>query len=299
MDRPRATALDDRGILRIAGEDRAPFLQGLISNDIMKADPSRALWSAFLTPQGKFLHDFFIHVHEESLLLDAERARLADLRQQLSRFKLRAKVELAEASDDWVVAVAWGPGTAACLGLPEKPGAACAFAGGHACIDPRLAELGARLVLPRSTAASTIAEHFATGGRDGYNDLRLAHGIPDGSQDLEIERSILLENGFDELGGIDWEKGCYIGQELTARTRYRALIKKRLLPAVFDGTAPAPGTPVVKDGREVGVLRSTSGKRALALLRLDALEKPGELLSGGQSLVVETPAWLRRQEPAS
>jgi folate-binding protein YgfZ len=233
------------------------------------------------------------------LLLDAERARLADLRQRLSRFKLRAKVELAEASDDWVVAVAWGPGTAACLGLPEKPGAACAFADGHACIDPRLAELGARLVLPRSTAASTIAEHFATGGRDGYNDLRLAHGIPDGSQDLEIERSILLENGFDELGGIDWEKGCYIGQELTARTRYRALIKKRLLPAVFDGTAPAPGTPVVKDGREVGVLRSTSGKRALALLRLDALEKPGELLSGGQSLVVETPAWLRRQEPAS
>jgi folate-binding protein YgfZ len=299
MDRPRATALDDRGILRIAGEDRAPFLQGLISNDIMKADPSRALWSAFLTPQGKFLHDFFIHVHEETLLLDAERARLADLRQRLSRFKLRAKVELAEASDDWVVVVAWGPGTAACLGLPEKPGAACAFAGGHACIDPRLAELGARLVLPRSTAASTIAEHFATGGRDGYNDLRLAHGIPDGSQDLEIERSILLENGFDELGGIDWEKGCYIGQELTARTRYRALIKKRLLPAVFDGTAPAPGTPVVKDGREVGVLRSTSGKRALALLRLDALEKPGELLSGGQSLVVETPAWLRRQEPAS
>jgi folate-binding protein YgfZ len=299
MDRPRATALDDRGILRIAGEDRAPFLQGLISNDIMKADPSRALWSAFLTPQGKFLHDFFIHVHEESLLLDAERARLADLRQRLSRFKLRAKVELAEASDDWVVVVAWGPGTAACLGLPEEPGAACAFAGGHACIDPRLAELGARLVLPRSTAASTIAEHFATGGRDGYNDLRLAHGIPDGSQDLEIERSILLENGFDELGGIDWEKGCYIGQELTARTRYRALIKKRLLPAVFDGTAPAPGTPVVKDGREVGVLRSTSGKRALALLRLDALEKPGELLSGGQSLVVETPAWLRRQEPAS
>jgi folate-binding protein YgfZ len=299
MDRPRATALDDRGILRIAGEDRAPFLQGLISNDIMKADPSRALWSAFLTPQGKFLHDFFIHVHEETLLLDAERARLADLRQRLSRFKLRAKVELAEASDDWVVAVAWGPGTAACLGLPEKPGAACAFAGGHACIDPRLAELGARLMLPRSTAASTIAEHFATGGRDGYNDLRLAHGIPDGSQDLEIERSILLENGFDELGGIDWEKGCYIGQELTARTRYRALIKKRLLPAVFDGTAPAPGTPVVKDGREVGVLRSTSGKRALALLRLDALEKPGELLSGGQSLVVETPAWLRRQEPAS
>jgi folate-binding protein YgfZ len=299
MDRPRATALDDRGILRIAGEDRAPFLQGLISNDIMKASPSRALWSAFLTPQGKFLHDFFIHVHEETLLLDAERARLADLRQRLSRFKLRAKVELAEASDDWVVVVAWGPGTAACLGLPEEPGAACAFAGGHACIDPRLAELGARLVLPRSTAASTIAEHFATGGRDGYNDLRLAHGIPDGSQDLEIERSILLENGFDELGGIDWEKGCYIGQELTARTRYRALIKKRLLPAVFDGTAPAPGTPVVKDGREVGVLRSTSGKRALALLRLDALEKPGELLSGGQSLVVETPAWLRRQEPAS
>jgi folate-binding protein YgfZ len=299
MDRPRATALDDRGILRIAGEDRAPFLQGLISNDIMKASPSRALWSAFLTPQGKFLHDFFIHVHEETLLLDAERARLADLRQRLSRFKLRAKVELAEASDDWVVVVAWGPGTAACLGLPEKPGAACAFADGHACIDPRLAELGARLVLPRSTAALTIAEHFATGGRDGYNDLRLAHGIPDGSQDLEIERSILLENGFDELGGIDWEKGCYIGQELTARTRYRALIKKRLLPAVFDGTAPAPGTPVVKDGREVGVLRSTSGKRALALLRLDALEKPGELLSGGQSLVVETPAWLRRQEPAS
>jgi folate-binding protein YgfZ len=299
MDRTHATSLKDRAILVIAGEDRLAFLQGLVSNDVTKANPSHALWSAFLTPQGKFLHEFFIHHHEETLLLDAERARLSDLRQRLSRYKLRAKVEVTEAPDDWTVVAVWGPGTADCLGLPDEPGAAGTFAEGRACIDPRLAELGARLVLPQSTAASTIAEHFTIAERDDYDALRLALGVPDGSRDLEIERSILLENGFDELGGIDWDKGCYIGQELTARTRYRALIKKRLLPVVFETAAPAPGTPVVKDGREVGVLRSTSGKHALALLRLDSLENPRDLLSAGQSIVVERPPWLRLQEPAS
>jgi folate-binding protein YgfZ len=116
---------------------------------------------------------------------------------------------------------------------------------------------------------------------------------------MEIERSILLENGVDELGGIDWQKGCFIGQELTARTRYRALIKKRLLPVIFDAAAPAPGTPVVKNDREVGVLRSGAGNRALALLRLDALEGPGELRSSGQRLVVERPAWARLEGVSS
>jgi folate-binding protein YgfZ len=299
MERPNATPLDDRGVLCIAGDDRESFLQGLISNDVTKAGPSRALWSAFLTPQGKFLHEFFIYVHGEAYLLEAEKARLSDLRTRLARYKLRAAVELTEALDDWTVAAAWGPGTAQCLGLAEEPGAATPFAGGLACIDPRLAAMGARMLLPRAEAGAIIAQRFVPGTAGDYDALRVFLGVPDGSRDMEIERSILLENGVDELGGIDWQKGCFIGQELTARTRYRALIKKRLLPVIFDAAAPAPGTPVVKNDREIGVLRSGAGNRALALLRLDALEGPGELQSSGQRLVVERPAWARLEGVSS
>jgi folate-binding protein YgfZ len=132
----------------------------------------------------------------------------------------------------------------------------------------------------------------ATATPDAWNAHRLALGLPDGSADLEAGKSLLLEAGFDELNGVSWSKGCYMGQELTARTKYRGLLKRRLFPVVLDGERPPPGTPVTRDGTEVGTLRSTLGQHGLATLRLDAVAS-GPLACGPAMLHADVPAWMR------
>jgi hypothetical protein len=119
---------------------------------------------------------------------------------------------------------------------------------------------------------------------------RLALGLPDGSRDLEPEKTVLLEAGFDELAGVSWSKGCYMGQELTARTKYRGLVKRRLVPVAISGAAPDPGTPVTRNGTEVGTLRSMRNASGLAVLRLDALSGP--LACGEATLTPRVPAWM-------
>lgn len=291
-----ASFLDDRGLLELSGEDRVAFLQGLVSNDVAKAAPDRALWAAFLTAQGKYLHDFFLIDGGQALLLECEGGRREDLFRRLRLYKLRSKIALADATDRWRSAALWGEDALARLGLPATAGAARAFAGGFVFADPRHPGLGARALLPREGAEAALAEAgFTLADRAGYEARRLALGLPEGSRDLPVEKAILLENGFDELGGVDWQKGCWMGQELTARTKYRALIKKRLLPVRLEGAAPSPGTPVLQAGREVGELRSVLDGRALALLRLEALDSAEPLLAGEARLTPERPDWLRLQ----
>ena len=219
---------------------------------------------------------------------------LEDLRKRLSRYRLRANVSLTILTEDWKVAAVWGADWGGHLGLSARPGATVEWCGGLAFTDPRDPEVGARLLLPAESAEATLADNFQPAEPADYDLERISRGLPDGSRDMEVEKSMLLENGFDELGGTDWQKGCYIGQELTARTKYRALIKKRLLPVVFkDGQdAPPEEVAIVQGSREVGQLRSRSGSRALALLRLEALERPEPLLSAGREITVLPPAWL-------
>lgn len=294
MSQVFATVAGERGILRLSGPDTRDFLQGILSNDVHKASPSHALWAAFLTPQGKYLHDFFLVDEGEALLLEGEAERLPDLTKRLRPYKLRSKVEIGLPEPSPVVALLWGEGVAEILGLPREAGATGRFGEGVAFLDPRLPEAGARAILPAATAEATLRDAgFAPGERAEHERLRIALGLPDGARDMEPEKAILLENGFDELAGVDWQKGCWLGQELTARTKYRGLVKKRLLPVRFEGPAPPPGTPVTRDGREVGEIRSQAGDRALALLRLEALEGP--LTAGEAALSVERPAWLRLQ----
>ncbi len=287
--------LEARGLLRAAGPDARTFLQGMVSNDVTKVGPERAVWSAFLTPQGKFLHEFFMTgqpgAGAESLLLDCEAARLDDLRGRLARYKLRAKIELTDVSADLAVAAIFGDGALEALGLPAELGVAKPFGGGVAYVDPRLAGLGARAVLPRAGARAALeGAGIAAATLADYDALRIGLGVPDGSRDLEIERSPLLENGFDELHGVDWDKGCFMGQELTARTKYRALIKKRLLPVAIEGPAPEPGTQVTAAGKDAGVLRSSVDGVGLALLRLEHLE--AQLSAGEARLTAKKPDWL-------
>jgi hypothetical protein len=146
-------------------------------------------------------------------------------------------------------------------------------------------------VLPRSGASAALEDAgFTASTPAGYDALRIGLGVPDGSRDLEVERSPLLENGFDELHGIDWDKGCFMGQELTARTKYRALIKKRLVPVTIEGPAPEPGTQVTAEGKDAGVLRSSVDGVGLALLRLDRLNAP--LVAGEARLIPKKPDWV-------
>jgi len=274
---PRLVRFGDRGVLRISGTDGADFLQGLTSNDVRRVGPDRALFSALLTPQGKYLHDFCIVALDDSLLLDCEGARRADLLRRLKVYRLRSKVALDDVTDGTAVAAAIGDGAAAAFGLPAEPGAATAFGEGVAYVDPRRAALGVRLLLPRAAADAALAGTGLTEADPAeYDRLRLSLGVPDGSRDLAVEKATLLESNYDALHAISWDKGCYMGQELTARTKYRGLVKKRLVPVAVEGPLPAPGTPVLLDGREVGELRTGRDGLALALLRLDALERSGE-----------------------
>ena len=151
-----------------------------------------------------------------------------------------------------------------------------------------------RVLAPTGTVAALLpARGIAEASLEAYDALRLVLGVPDGSRDLPVEKALLLENGFDELNGVDWKKGCYMGQELTARTKYRALVRKRLFPVSVEGTLPAPGTSIYLDGQEVGELRSGSGRRALALLQTEAARGPGPLIADGVQIVATIPPWMR------
>jgi len=291
--------LDDRGVLNVSGPDRRPFLQGLVSNDVDKVSPSAARYAALLTAQGKYLHDFMVIEAGESIWLDAEAARLSDLKRRLSIYRLRAKVALAERSELCVAAI-FGPDAVAALGLPSTPGAARSFHSGVVFVDPRLAALGARAILPSVKARTSLADAgIAEVGFDGYDRLRLSLGISDGSRDLVLEKSILLESGFDELNGVDWQKGCYIGQELTARTKYRGLVKRRLMPVRIEGPPPSPGAVVTADGREVGEMRSSRDGLGLALLRIEPVREGKALAAGDATLVALKPVWMRLEEDVS
>jgi hypothetical protein len=291
--------LDDRGILAVSGPDRRPFLQGLVSNDVDKVGPAAARYAAFLTAQGKYLHDFMMVEAGESIWLDAEAARLGDLKRRLSMYRLRAKASLDERPDLCVAAV-FGADAPAALGLSREPGGARPLGSGAVFVDPRLASLGARAILPREEARALLTDAGLVEAEfDRYDRLRLSLGVPDGSRDLVLEKSILLEAGFDELNGVDWQKGCYIGQELTARTKYRGLVKKRLMPVGIEGPTPPPGTIVTTDGREIGEMRSSRDGLGLALLRIEPVREGKRLAAGEATLVPVRPAWMRLENEVS
>lgn len=290
------TILDTRGVLAIPGEDRVAFLQGLVSNDMRRVAADRTLYALFLTPQGKYLHDFFVLERDGALLLEVEAGRRDDLLKRLKIYKLRSRIALEDRSAAWTVAAVYGPDALERLGLPAEPGATRPFAGGVAVTDPRHAGLGARVLLPAGDATEALAAAgLAALPAEAYETLRLSLGIPDASRDLPPERAIPLENRLDTLNAIAWDKGCYMGQELTARTHYRALIRRKLFPVRVDGPLPEPGTPVTAGEREVGELRSGAGGLALAMLRLEEVERAAAdgrpLLAGEAALTPFLPGW--------
>jgi len=283
--------LPHRSVISVAGADRVEFLQGLISNDTRKVTPDQAIWAALLTPQGRFLNDMFVaDAGNETFYLETERERAPALAKKLKMYTLRSKVTVEDLGATHEVAAAFGDDASKALGIE----------GAVSFIDPRLETLGIRVIAPAGQAAALLsARGFAEAPLAAYDALRLPLGVPDGSRDLQVEKALLLENGFDELNGVDWKKGCYMGQELTARTKYRALIKKRLFPVRVEGALPQSGTLVHRDGEEVGEVRSGTGDRALAMLRLDAARGDGTLTAGEARIVPEVPGWMRLPDSAA
>lgn len=268
-----------RDIVEISGTDQRNFLQGLISQDIEKVTSENCVYGTLLTPQGKFLHDFIILQKDDLLVFDCEQGRSADLISRLSRFKLRADVHLQSHPETIVYAV-FGDGAAERVGIDQTVGATMLVGDVLLSVDPRTEDLGCRLIGPEASIIKFLQDHdIPEVAFDAYDQRRIARGVPDGTRDLEVEKSILLESNIDELHGIDWEKGCYMGQELTARTKYRGLVKRRLHAFETTVNAAEPGDPILSGDKEVGNVRSTNGNLLLASIRTDALESEKPELS--------------------
>lgn len=281
IDLNDTVALPSRAVLEVSGADALGFLQNLVTQDLERLGDGQAVYSALLTAQGKFLHDFHIARLGDALLLDPEAARLPDLQRRLTLYRLRAQVVLRPRPDLAAVAL---PGRR--LDAPLRVGTE-----GLIFPDARLPGLGARGFVP---AAGLPASDPAD-----YDRLRLRLGMPDGSRDIEVERMALLESNLDELNAIGWGKGCYVGQELTARTRHRGLVSKRLLPVEAADPAailPAVGTALLLDGEPVGEMRGSVPGIGLAQLRLDrAPHLPGSgriVMAEELPLTVLKPDWL-------
>ena len=244
----------DRAIIEVGGPDREAFLQNLVTNDLARARGGLA-YAALLTPQGKLLADFLLKGEEGRILLDADASLGTMLLQRLSMYRLRADVSLAPTT----LGVRRGTGPA-----PEG-----------AVADPRHPALGWRL--------------YGAAGDDGtdWDALRVEHGIPEWGAELTPE-TYILEAGFERLHGVDFRKGCYVGQEVTARMKHKTELRKGLVRVLVEGEAPVATPILMADGREAGTLHTRSGGRALAHLRFDRLEQG---MAAGAARVSPDPGW--------
>ena len=281
MRQCNAALLSDRAVVRVSGPAAHGFLQGLITNDIDKAKPGGAIHAGLLTPQGKILFDFFVVPAADGFLLEIAKAKAGELAQRLGFYKLRAQVEIAE-DPSFAVAAAWGA-------PPRLPDGAIAYA------DPRLSALGLRILLQAEADARNLGCTIAA--EDEYHAHRIALGVPEGGRDYAFGDAFPHEAMFDRLAGVDFDKGCFIGQEVVSRMEHRGIARKRIVGVEGEGPLPPSGTEITAGGAPVGTLGSVSEHSGLALLRLDRAEEAkaaGLPLRAGEVTVdLRIPAWAR------
>jgi tRNA-modifying protein YgfZ len=256
MDRG-ASLLADRGIIKIAGGEAALFMHRLSTNSMLAIRPGEGRYAAILTPQGKLLFDFFVvplpEGPEAGYLLDCVRSQVPELLKKLNLHKLRTKIDIEDLTGKLAVAALWGD-------AEPRQFDGVAFA------DPRLPALGFRLI----AAPEKLA--FATDPQERYEARRVALGIPKGGIDFAYGDAFVHDADLDWLNGVDFQKGCYPGQEVVARVHFRNSARKRILKVRFDGPPPLPGSEVMMGEISIGHVGSTAGSEGLAMLRLDRLE---------------------------
>lgn len=288
----RYATLDDRAVLEVSGTDSRSFLQGLITQDIHIATSSYTGYSALLNAQGKFLADFFlIHRDENTVWLECAKAYAPTLLRLLALYRLRADVKLLDLTDKLNVHAVMG--NIAQLALFESAGRTEHFHKDNiiAFVDPRSPQLGARVIAPLGEGETWLTQRgFARAALADYDCHRITLGIPAEGDNI-ADKTLILENGFEELHGVSFNKGCYVGQEVTARTKHRANLHKLLFIIEGDAeTLPKAGTPILLGEREVGQMRSSFGNIGLAVLRVDSADKDG-LKVGDVGITAKTPDW--------
>jgi folate-binding protein YgfZ len=272
----------ERRVIRIGGAEAADFLQSILTSDMEALLPGETRASALLTPQGRILADMMVLRVEDGFVLDCDASRAEDLFTRLRRYKLRRPITL-EMLDDHQLWVGWD-GAA----MPAD-----------ASTDPRHPALGWRWIGAAGSGPDT-ASGSGTVDIDQWHAVRIAAGVPQGPVDLQPERALMLEAGLDRLGAVDFEKGCYVGQEVTARTHYRGLVKRRIVPLAISGGRPASGDAVTDGERELGAVLSVAanseGALCLAAMKLSDIHRISdgdqEVTAGGHAARLAIPDWM-------
>jgi tRNA-modifying protein YgfZ len=287
LDRMKTALLPDRGVVKVAGDGARNLLHGLVTVDMLKLAPGAARFCALLTPQGKIVVDFIVAEAPAGagFFLDTPRAFVATLVEKLNLYKLRAKVMIEDLSETLGVLAAWDGGGITKYGLCYA--------------DPRLPALGLRLMIPPHLAAAAAAELAADLVPAGdYDAHRIALGVPQGGVDFSYGDAFPHETDMDQLGGVDFTKGCYVGQEVVSRMEHRGTARTRAVPVRYDGAAaPEAGAAITAAERQVGTMGSAAGGRGIALIRLDrvaeAISQGGTLTAGGVPIRLVKPDWAR------
>ncbi len=287
----KAAILADRGVIKVAGDGARNFLHGLVTADILQLKVGEARFCALLTPQGKIIADFIVTEAPAKdgggFFLDVPLAQAAALVGKLNLYRMRAKVMVEDLSQVLGVLAAWDGGS-------TPPPTAVGLCYG----DPRLPALGLRAMLPPHLAGAAAAELGATlVGASEYEAHRIALGVPSGGADFSYGDAFPHEADMDQLGGVDFAKGCYVGQEVVSRMEHRGTARTRAVPVRFVGTAPEAGAAIVAGNRQLGSLGSAASGHAIALLRLDraadALANGEPLMAGATPIRLVKPDWAR------
>lgn len=288
----KAALLRDRGVVKVAGEDARAFLHGLLSANILTLAPGAARFGALLSPQGKIFADFMIVEAPAreggGFFLDLPGDLANPLVDKLNLYKLRSRVIIENLSEVLGVLAAWGGAGTTAMGLAYP--------------DPRLPALGLRLMLPPHRASDAAAELDAECvDPSEYEAHRIALGIPRGGADFKYGDAFPHEADMDQLGGVDFAKGCYVGQEVVSRMEHRGIARTRVLPIRYQGTAPRSGEPIMSGQRQIGTMGSASAGQGLALLRIDrladALSAGEPLLAAGIAIEPLKPDWAHFAVP--
>jgi hypothetical protein len=280
-----ATAhLKDRGVVRVSGADARTFLDGLVTCAVDRVTPWSPRLGALLSPQGKILFDFIVFQAPEEdgggYYLDTLRAFAPDLVKRLTLYKLRAKVAIEDLSEGLGLVVGW-------RSAPRPPDDA-----GLSGPDPRLGALGWRAIV-----AAQDAGEFASGRAEDYHAYRIALGVPEAGKDFLLTEAFPHEALMDQLRGVDFDKGCYVGQEVVSRMQHRGTARTRVVPLLYpEGFAPEAGTDVTAGERTLGKTGTGASGRGLAMIRLDraaeALEAGLEIRAGGLPARLQRPDWI-------